>query len=136
MYAQGLGVGRDDIEAVKWWRAAAEQGDAFAQYNLGLAYANAQGVAKNVADAAKWYRLAADQGHGPAQVNLGLLYQNGYGLPQDHVRAYMWFNLAASKGYKLGVKNRDEIAKRMTAAQIAEAQKLTRNWKPVEQSTR
>jgi TPR repeat protein len=133
MYAEGHGVARDEVEAVKWWRAASKQGDAFAQYNLGVAYANARGVVKDVLEAAKWYRAAAEQGHGPAQVNLGLMYEKGEGVPQDNVRAYMWFNLAASRGYKLATKSREAISPRMTSAQKAEAQKLTREWKPVGQ---
>lgn len=133
MYAEGLGVARNDVEAVKWWRAAADQGDVHALFNLGVAYANGQGVPKSIAEAAALYRRAADKGHGPAQVNLGLLYdKGGEGIPQDPVRAYMWFNLAASRGYTVGLKGRDSISKRMTPAQIAEAQKLTRGWKQAE----
>ena len=61
-------------EAVKWYRLAADQGDASAQYNLGVMYANGQGVPQNHAEAVKWYRLAADQGNASAQFNLGDMY--------------------------------------------------------------
>ena len=75
----------------------------------------------------KWYRLAAKQGEVVAQYNLGVMYDEGKGVKQDYVRAYMWFNLAASKGYKNGSKNREKVTKKMTPAQIADAQKMVRD---------
>ena len=135
MYATGLGVPQDYAEAVKWYRKAAEQGVAEAQLNLALMYANGRGVPQDYAEAMKWYRKSAEQGHAEAQVNLGIMYQNGKGVPQDYVQAYMWFNLAAStfppgEGRDIAVKNRDTVAKMMTPAQISEAQKLAREWRP------
>ncbi len=62
--------------------------------------------------------------------NLGALYYNGQGVPQDYVTAYMWFILASVEGDKLAIENRDLLAKEMTPAQIAEAQKMAREWKP------
>ena len=61
---------------------------------------------------------------------LGLMYVNGQGVPQDFVLAYMWLNLSATQGFQSAIKNRDIVARRMTPAQIAEAQKLAREWKP------
>ena len=90
----------------------------------------AYGVPQDYAEALKWYRLAADQGHASAQCNLGVMYANGEGVPQDYVRAHMWFNLSAAQGDQDAAKNRDDVAKRMTPAQIAEAQKLAREWQP------
>ena len=61
-------------------------------------------------------------------------YYNGEGVPQDYLQAHMWVNLAASKSQ--GEKNekyakaRKLIAEEMTSAQIAEAQRLAREWKP------
>ena len=62
MYRNGEGVPQDYAEAVKWYRLAAEQGDADAQYNLGLMYDNGNGVPQDYKEAVKWYRLAAEQG--------------------------------------------------------------------------
>jgi len=76
----------------------------------------------------------AEQGNADAQYNLGVLYDNGLGLPQDKVRAYMWFNLSAAQGREGAAAFRDLIARLMTPAQIAEAQKLAREWKPNTQS--
>ena len=77
-----------------------------------------------------WYRKAAEQGHAKAQLNLGIMYFTGRGVPQDYVQAHMWFNLSAAQGDADATKNRDIVAAKMTPAQIAEAQKLAREWKP------
>jgi len=71
----------------------------------------------------------ADQGHAKAQTNLGFMYGKGHGVTQDYVQAYMWYILAA-QGEKDTGELRDGLAKQMTPAQIAEAQKLAREWKP------
>ncbi len=76
------------------------------------------------------FRQLADQGDAKAQASLGGMYFFGQGVTQDYVQAHMWYNVAAAKGEKLGRKNRDLLAKLMTPAQIAEAQRLTREWKP------
>ena len=78
----------------------------------------------------KWFRLAADQGLAEAQYNLGFMYASGRGVPQDHVQAHKWFDLAGASGSEDGRKNRDIVTKKMTQAQIAEAQRLAREWKP------
>ena len=59
-----------------------------------------------------------------------VLYANGEGVRQDYVRAHMLFNLSAAQGNQNAMKDRDRIARRMTYEQIAEAQKLAREWKP------
>ncbi len=135
MYRKGQGVPQDDAEAVGWWRKAAEQGHANAQYNLGLMYRKGQGVPQDDAEAVGWWRKAAEQGYATARSNLGFMYAKGQGVPQDDAQAHMWYNLAASRfspGEKRNkaVKNRDIIAERMTPAQISEAQKLAREWRP------
>jgi TPR repeat protein len=117
-------------EAMKWYGLAADQGDAAAQNNLGNMYKLGQGVPQNYAEAMKWYRLAADQGRALAQFNLGLMYAQGQGVPQNYVNAHMWFSLAAAQHYQDAVKKRDLVEQSMTPAQIADAQKLAREWKP------
>ena len=130
MYHYGRGVTQDYAEAMIWYRRAAEQGVAPAQYNVGVMYANGQGVAQDYTEALKWYRMAADRGHAAAQYNLGTLYFKGLGVPLDDVQAHMWYSLAASQGTEDAISNRDRMAGLMTPAQIAEAQKLVREWKP------
>ncbi len=85
------------------------------------------GVTGNDSEAVKWYRKAADQGLASAQYNLGLMHADGRGVPQDYATAYMWFILASVED---AAKARDLSAKKMTLAQIAEAQKMARDWKP------
>jgi TPR repeat protein len=137
MYYHGRGVRQDDAEAVKWFRLAGDQGDAYAQFNLGVMYGEGQGVPKDDTQAAEWYRLAADQNNAQAQYNLGLWYAQGEDGAQDYVSAHMWFNLAAARfpptdarNRGLAVRNRDLVAGKMTREQLAEAQKLAREWKP------
>ena len=110
---------------------------AIAQFILGDKYSEGRGVSKDYVETVRWLRKAAEQGYAKAQFNLGVMYDNGRGVPQDYAHAYMWFKLAASRlppGERrdLAVKNRDIVAERMTPAQIAEAQKLAREWKPKE----
>jgi len=93
-------------------------------------YAYGQGVPQNYKEAARWFRLAADQGDAVAQFFLGLSYANGSGVPQDYVQSHMWFNLAGAGGEPNAAKARDSVAQKMTSAQIAEAQRLAREWKP------
>jgi uncharacterized protein len=113
-----------------WYRRAADQGLADAQYNLGILYSTGHGVPQDHAEAMKWYRLAADQDVADAQYYVGILYAKGQGVPQDYVQAYKWFELSAARGNNASVENRDRVAARMTPEQIAEAQKLSREWKP------
>jgi len=80
------------------------------------------------ATALREYRPLAEQGGATAQYNLGLMYANGQGVPQDYVQAHKWLNLAATQGNKNAVKNRDNVAKKMTPADISKAQQLAREW--------
>ena len=73
MYYYGKGVAQDNAEALKWYRKAAEQGHASAQYNLGYMYEYGIGVAKDLHEARKWYQKAAAQGNGYAKSALKYL---------------------------------------------------------------
>jgi len=128
MYHTGLGITQDDKESVKWTRKAAEQGHAKAQYNLGWMYSKGDGVLQDDKEAVKWYRKAAEQGHAGAQYYLGVMYAYGKGVVQDYVMAHMHWNIVSVSGYKDAIKNRGIVEKKMTATQIAEAQKLAREW--------
>jgi uncharacterized protein len=109
----------------------AEKGDARAQLNIAFLFSDGLGVPQDYAEALKWCRKAAEQGYAGAQGLLGYWYERGQGVPQDYVQAHMWFNLAASHERVSGaVEERDKLASKMTPAQIAEAQKLAREWKP------
>jgi len=137
MYANGQGVAQDYNQAVLWYQKAADQGNAPAQNSLGLAYATGRGVTQDYKQAVAWYRKAAEQGFAPAQFSLGLMYEQGRGVTQDYVEAHKWFNIAAAYSTEttqaseriLARYLRDAIAKRMTPAQIAEAEKRANEWK-------
>ena len=80
------------------------------------------------------YRRAADQGDARAQYNLGEMYMLGRGVPQDYTQAYLWVALAAAQGDEKAAWIRDYLESEMTPAQIAEAQRLAREWKPKHKS--
>lgn len=137
MYDNGRGTPQDYTKALMWYRRSAGQGLPEAQHNLGLMYENGQGVPQNYPEAVKWYRRAAEQGMPDSQANLGIMYYKGQGVSKDYVLAHMWLDLAASrypasviKNLKDAVNYRDVVDSLMTPAQIAEAQRLAREWKP------
>ena len=116
----------DYATALSELQPLAEQGDAVAQYALGVMYNHGEGVPQDYKTAVKWYRLAAEQGYASAQGNLGYMYAFGDGVLTDYVRAHMWGNLSASNGNEKGGKLRDQAAKNMNPADISTAQKLAR----------
>jgi S1-C subfamily serine protease len=95
-------------------------------------YRSGEGVSQDYAEALKWYGLAAEQGNTSAMLHLGYMYQDGDGVPQDFVQAHMWFNLM---GDELGKESRDELAVRMTLADISKAQRLAGQWRSRQQAS-
>ena len=104
-YGRSLQKEEQHIEAVKWYRKAAEQGYASAKSALGWMYANGRGVAKNEEEAVKWYRKAAEQGHANAQNNLGWMYDSGQGVAKNEEEAVKWYRKAAEQGYARAKNN-------------------------------
>ncbi len=122
---------RGDYEtALQEFRPLAEQGDAYAQTNLGVMYAEGLGVVRDDAEAVKLFRLAAELGDAYAQTNLGVMYAEGLGVAQDYVQAHMWLTLAGAQGLESAAESRDIVVGRMTPAQVAEAERLARAWRP------
>ncbi len=130
LYANGKGVAKDDAKARQWYEKAAVQGHTEAQVNLGILLMYARGGQQDYKMAVYYLRLAANQGNDLAQRRLGQMYERGEGVQQDYVKAYMWYSLGSANGIEAGARLRDALAKRMEPDQIAEAQKLTREWKP------
>ena len=125
----------DYATALRLLRPLAEQGHAGAQHNLGVMYHEGQGVPRDYAEALKWLRLAAEQGDADSQYNLGFMYGMGQGVARSRVQAHLWFSLAATRwppgeNRDRAINNRDVLARRMLPAQIAEAEKLAREWQP------
>ena len=105
MYRFGRGVSEDYVEAVKWYRRAAEQDNAWAQASLGDMYRFGRGVPEDHVEAVRWYRLAAGQDNAGAQNGLGNMYRFGEGVPQDDAEAVRWYRLAAEQGYPFAQEN-------------------------------
>ena len=112
--------------ALSEWEPLAEQGSAFAQYNLGVMHKNGQGVPQDYKTAIKWYKLAAEQGNIDAQNNLGEVYKT----LQNYTRAHMWSNIVSSQGNEIvnlqGMARRDLIEGGMSRTQLETAQRLAR----------
>jgi len=130
---------KDMATAVRLWRIWAERGNAEARTLLGAMYWSGEGVPRDHKEAARFYLLAADQGYARAQNDIGFMLGFGEGIPpRDDVEAYKWLSLAVER---YTAKNEDRLiqakhdlatlAKRMNPAQIAEAQRRARAWKPV-----
>ena len=96
-YDHGNGVPKDQAEAIKWYRKAADQGYADAQAAIGISYVWGLGVPQDPAKSTIWFQKAADQGHSAAQRELGHRYLRGEGVPQDPVEAVKWFRKAAEQ---------------------------------------
>ena len=107
MYRKGDGVPENYKVAVRWYKLAADQGHAKAQYNLGVMYDMGLGVSRNYKVAVRWYKLAADQGHAMAQFAMGSMYEFGDGVPTNYKEAARWYKLAADQGY---AKAKDKLA--------------------------
>jgi TPR repeat protein len=142
MFSGGLGVEQDDAEAAKWMRRAAEQGDAYAAVHLAICYDSGLGVSEDHEEGERWLLKAVARGNPLACYFLGLNCLEA----EDFVRAYMWFELGAIKG---GVEPGKLLCKmwrypddgkeqckmwryfiegRLSASQIAEAERLAREW--------
>ena len=129
-YASGEGIARNDEQAAAWVRKAADQGYDAAQYNLGLLYASGTGVQQDYVAAVSWFTKAAEQRFTLAQWELGKAYYHGQGVSQDYVTARMWLMLAAAGGNKDAADSLKGIDAKMTAKQIAEAQKRAAERQP------
>jgi hypothetical protein len=104
-YFGGRGVPQDYAEAVGWFRKAAEQNYAQAQYALGICYDSGDGVTKDEFEAANWYRKAAEQNDAEGQFSLGVCYANGRGVEKDYAEAVKWYRRAAEQNHPLAQYN-------------------------------
>ena len=90
---------QDFAEAIRWDREAANQGDAEAQFNIGIAHSKGEGVVRDDAEALRWYRMAAVQGLPQAQNLVAVAYAAGNGVAQSDAEALRWYRMAADQGY-------------------------------------
>lgn len=131
-YEKGAGVVRDLDKAKLWYGRAAEQGHARSMHNLAVIYAEnpAANGKPDFATAASWFRQGAEFGVRDSQYNLGVLYARGMGLTQDLVQSYAWFSAAAAQGDEDAAKKRDDVANKLSTAELASAKSLAGAFKP------
>ena len=129
------GVAQDYQQAIIWFQKAASQGDIWAQLHLGRLYETGRGVLQDFFEAIHYYELAAAQGDLNAQWNLALIYSEAGGRPVDLIEAHKWFNIVGSQippdNFDMRdevVAARDKLAANMTPHEVAEAQRLAREW--------
>ena len=124
----------DYATALIEFRVVAEQGDAVAQTLLGSMHMNGEGVARDWAEAVKWFHLAAEQGQAVAQYSLGVMYTCSLCGFLDYVQAHKWYSLAAlrfsGEDRDDAARGRDNVEAKMSPDQVAEAERLAREWKP------
>ena len=116
-------------------RLPADRGDSRAQAVLCYLYTHGRGVPQSFPEAANWCQRSAEQGNAQGQYMLGLMYNAGHGVPESFVQSYMWLNLAAAHASgpkrEFSYRIRDSVASKMSPAQIAKAQALAVDYRPV-----
>lgn len=130
LYERGLGVKADEARAKEWYARAAEQGNIKAMHNLAVLSANGKTGSPDYGLAARWFTQAAECGLADSQFNLAVLYENGLGVAADMHQSYKWLSLAARRGDKEAVRRRDIMKGKLTAGEIAEAEKLADGFRP------
>jgi hypothetical protein len=128
----GRGVPQDRAQAAAWYRKAAEQGDAKAQFNLGLMYRYGPGYSPGLERWVEAFDPAPGHAGQKAPGSPAAKHNPGSGIPKDHIEAHKWMSLAAARAtgdnQKRYADARDSLAKVMTPEQIAEAQKRASEW--------
>ncbi|MEO5350291.1 MAG: hypothetical protein H7836_11675 [Magnetococcus sp. YQC-3] len=119
--AEGVNTPEQRVAVLK---KSAGQGNAHAQYQLGMAYFAGEGVFQSYEKGVQWLKKAAAQGDARAKLQIGRAYQLGLGLPQDYLSAYLWSHRAALGGAAGAAGQREAIAAQMSASQLERAQKM------------
>ena len=127
-FFEGKGVLKDEVEAVRWIQKAADQGMATAEGLLGTCYLAGRGVPQNPAIGVEWLKKSAEKGDATGMTGLGVAYYLGQGVAEDYVLAYKWLNLAVSKGATEAASVRNQMRGLLAPDQIAEAQRLAREF--------
>ena len=127
MYEQGIGVSKDEKEAIVWYRKSAEQGNVFAQYNLAVLYENGRGTEVDFTQANEWYRKASAQGDPLAIGNLGMLYLRGQGVKENKVAgvALLLLSAAMDSSPENNAKRNIAATRGLTTEMIVAAQSLS-----------
>lgn len=135
MYSKGNGVPQDYNEACKRFTKIAIKGHQAAQCKLGEIYSDGNGFPQDYNEACKWFLKAADKSNATAQAHLALIYYDGKGVIEDYVEAYKWALLAGMNGEDVS-KIKQDLTAKMTPDQIAEAQKLAKEFVAKQKDTK
>ncbi|MFC1457378.1 hypothetical protein ACETIH_11745 [Microvirga arabica] len=130
MFEQGLGVGRDLKQAVFWYERAALGGHVRAMHNLATLLTSGASGKPDYATALRWYNEAAEAGFRDSQFNTGLLLTRGIGSKPNLPKAFQWFSLAAAQGDAEAGRRRDELAARLSSADLKNAKAAIDLWRP------
>jgi GAF domain-containing protein/Sel1 repeat-containing protein/PilZ domain-containing protein len=109
-------------------RKLADQGDAEAQWQMGVRFHNGEGVPHDDAQAMQWFQRAAEQGHVTAQGALGAYYFAARGVPKDLSKAYFWSVIAMAQGDEISKGRLELLASQMTRAQVYTARQQAEAW--------
>ena len=124
MYARGLGVPQNHVEAVRWYRHAALRGYPEAQVELARRYFLGLGVKQDFEEAAAWAKIAVKANHRDAMYLLGVLCLTGHGLEQDNALAYYWFGRAAEQGHNKAKETLSALTDRMPFGEVNRAKRM------------
>jgi len=130
LYDKGIGTHRDAKLAAAWYERAAQGGNLRAMHNLATLLAAGVSGKPDYAAAMQWYTEAAEAGVRDSQFNMGVLHARGIGTRKSPTQAFRWFALAAAQGDAEAVRKRDEIAARLTSAELAAAKAAVEEWRP------
>lgn len=127
MYEKGIGVVKDEKEALVWYDKAASQGNSAAQYNLGVLYENGMGTKVDFTKANQWYRKASVQGDPLAIGNLGMLYIRGQGVAENKVAGVALLFMSATMDPTSENNAKQNLARtpNLTTEIVEEAQALS-----------
>ena len=129
-FERGQGVDKDLVKAVNWYQRAADQGNVNAMHNLAVLMSEGvEGQQPDHDKALQWFLAAANYGVRDSQYNLGVIYARGLGTAQDLAQSYKWFAIAARQGDTDAAARRDEVAKVMSADDLARARATVSAWK-------
>jgi localization factor PodJL len=129
LYERGLGVAADPARAKIWYQRAADQGNVKAMHNLAVLAAGTVSGQPDYGTAARWFEQAAERGLGDSQFNLAILYQSGLGVKRDLTKSYTWFGIAARHGDKAAQQRQTDIARQLSAVEVANADRLIATWR-------
>ncbi len=131
MYEKGTAGRRDLVLAKAWYERAAERGNVRAMHNLAVIYAEGGTGGPDYPAAVRWFERAAEYGVSDSQYNLAILKARGLGTERDLKGSLRWFSVAAAQGDADAARKRDEVAARLSPAELEAALDGAQKFKPL-----